>query len=152
MRWGCVGERGKEEGWAVGGWRMWLSWEQVHSAVVSFCFLKQKTAYEMLRSLVGSEMCIRDSNWRKRRTFMPSHGRPWEWSKPGIQPNRTWKMAKADRAQKDARHLHFRESGIIGPARGIEHAAANLILSFLPPCPRRPVSYTHLTLPTIYPV
>eukprot|EP00658_Telonema_sp_P-2_P032747 TRINITY_DN2416_c0_g1_i1.p1 TRINITY_DN2416_c0_g1~~TRINITY_DN2416_c0_g1_i1.p1 ORF type:complete len:100 (-),score=24.07 TRINITY_DN2416_c0_g1_i1:82-381(-) len=34
---------------------------------VSFCyifcffFFKQKTAYEMLRSLVGSEMCIRDS-------------------------------------------------------------------------------------------
>ena len=24
-------------------------------------FCKQKTAYEMLRSLVGSEMCIRDS-------------------------------------------------------------------------------------------
>ena len=24
-------------------------------------FFKQKTAYEMLRSLVGSEMCIRDS-------------------------------------------------------------------------------------------
>ena len=29
--------------------------------VVNCCFLfKQKTAYEMLRSLVGSEMCIRD--------------------------------------------------------------------------------------------
>ena len=26
-----------------------------------FCF-KQKTAYEMVRSLVGSEMCIRDSS------------------------------------------------------------------------------------------
>ena len=26
-------------------------------------FFKQKTAYEMLRSLVGSEMCIRDSLW-----------------------------------------------------------------------------------------
>ena len=25
-----------------------------------FVFFKQKTAYEMLRSLVGSEMCIRD--------------------------------------------------------------------------------------------
>ena len=29
--------------------------------VVVFFFFKQKTAYEMLRSLVGSEMCIRDS-------------------------------------------------------------------------------------------
>ena len=29
-------------------------------SVVGFFFFKQKTAYEMLRSLVGSEMCIRD--------------------------------------------------------------------------------------------
>ncbi|CZR93954.1 hypothetical protein CDFC105_33132 [Clostridioides difficile] len=28
--------------------------------VAIFFFFKQKTAYEMLRSLVGSEMCIRD--------------------------------------------------------------------------------------------
>ena len=28
--------------------------------VVFVVFFKQKTAYEMLRSLVGSEMCIRD--------------------------------------------------------------------------------------------
>ena len=28
---------------------------------IGFFFFKQKTAYEMLRSLVGSEMCIRDS-------------------------------------------------------------------------------------------
>ena len=28
--------------------------------VVDVFFFKQKTAYEMLRSLVGSEMCIRD--------------------------------------------------------------------------------------------
>ena len=27
---------------------------------IFFFFFKQKTAYEMLRSLVGSEMCIRD--------------------------------------------------------------------------------------------
>ena len=31
--------------------------------IVNFFFFKQKTAYEMLRSLVGSEMCIRDSLW-----------------------------------------------------------------------------------------
>ncbi len=29
-----------------------------------FFFFKQKTAYEMLRSLVGSEMCIRDRTTR----------------------------------------------------------------------------------------
>ena len=34
----------------------------MHLAVVCVCFFfcKQKTAYEMLRSLVGEEMCIRD--------------------------------------------------------------------------------------------
>ena len=31
-------------------------------AGIVFFFFKQKTAYEMLRSLVGSEMCIRDSH------------------------------------------------------------------------------------------
>src|SRR5674536_390885 len=30
--------------------------------IMLFFFFKQKTAYEMLRSLVGSEMCIRDSD------------------------------------------------------------------------------------------
>eukprot|EP00658_Telonema_sp_P-2_P024473 TRINITY_DN19834_c0_g1_i15.p1 TRINITY_DN19834_c0_g1~~TRINITY_DN19834_c0_g1_i15.p1 ORF type:complete len:422 (-),score=139.39 TRINITY_DN19834_c0_g1_i15:134-1399(-) len=34
--------------------------------VFFFFFFKQKTAYEMLRSLVGSEMCIRDSPTTKR--------------------------------------------------------------------------------------
>src|SRR5678815_4527513 len=33
-----------------------------------FFFFKQKTAYEMLRSLVGSEMCIRDSSSVVRET------------------------------------------------------------------------------------
>ena len=31
------------------------------SELAYFFFFKQKTAYEVLRSLVGSEMCIRDS-------------------------------------------------------------------------------------------
>src|SRR5665254_9673 len=35
-----------------------------------FFFFKQKTAYEMLRSLVGSEMCIRDSH---RRALQHEH-------------------------------------------------------------------------------
>ena len=30
------------------------------NVICFFFFFKQKTAYEMLRSLVGSEMCIRD--------------------------------------------------------------------------------------------
>eukprot|EP00658_Telonema_sp_P-2_P044707 TRINITY_DN32605_c0_g1_i1.p1 TRINITY_DN32605_c0_g1~~TRINITY_DN32605_c0_g1_i1.p1 ORF type:complete len:154 (+),score=44.17 TRINITY_DN32605_c0_g1_i1:126-587(+) len=37
-----------------------------------FFFFKQKTAYEMLRSLVGSEMCIRDRYQRRvRETACP---------------------------------------------------------------------------------
>ena len=38
--------------------------------VPKYLFFKQKTAYEMLRSLVGSEMCIRDSsNIHSREAF-----------------------------------------------------------------------------------
>eukprot|EP00658_Telonema_sp_P-2_P067676 TRINITY_DN56602_c0_g1_i2.p2 TRINITY_DN56602_c0_g1~~TRINITY_DN56602_c0_g1_i2.p2 ORF type:complete len:104 (+),score=29.70 TRINITY_DN56602_c0_g1_i2:44-355(+) len=33
--------------------------------IIFFFFFKQKTAYEMLRSLVGSEMCIRDRDRRR---------------------------------------------------------------------------------------
>ena len=32
-------------------------------------FVKQKTAYEICQSLVGSEMCIRDRDTRKYRTL-----------------------------------------------------------------------------------
>src|SRR5678815_6062032 len=39
-----------------------------------FFFFKQKTAYEMLRSLVGSEMCIRDSTYLSlHRNQSPSY-------------------------------------------------------------------------------
>ena len=37
---------------------------------VVFFFFKQKTAYEMLRSLVGSEMCIRDRGMSDKSHFM----------------------------------------------------------------------------------
>eukprot|EP00658_Telonema_sp_P-2_P067080 TRINITY_DN56022_c0_g1_i1.p1 TRINITY_DN56022_c0_g1~~TRINITY_DN56022_c0_g1_i1.p1 ORF type:complete len:204 (-),score=24.86 TRINITY_DN56022_c0_g1_i1:86-697(-) len=39
---------------------------------VYFFFFKQKTAYEMLRSLVGSEMCIRDSPHGSSTTMHPA--------------------------------------------------------------------------------
>ena len=55
-----------------------------------FFFFKQKTAYEMLRSLVGSDMCIRDRGLFDRfrgvaigkqnaheRKHEPSLGTPW---------------------------------------------------------------------------
>ena len=43
--------------------------KSVSCRLVFFFFFKQKTAYEMLRSLVGSEMCIRD---RSRAGTCPS--------------------------------------------------------------------------------
>ena len=72
------------------------------------CF-KQKTAYEMLRSLVGSEMCIRDRVRAEKDIVVTEDDGPFE---------------KGD------------------VLRSFHHQA------------RRPmsVSYTHLTLPTIYSV
>ena len=40
---------------------MWGGGDLGTHGVIWFFFFRQKTAYEMLRSLVGSEMCIRDS-------------------------------------------------------------------------------------------
>eukprot|EP00658_Telonema_sp_P-2_P009369 TRINITY_DN1350_c0_g1_i13.p1 TRINITY_DN1350_c0_g1~~TRINITY_DN1350_c0_g1_i13.p1 ORF type:complete len:119 (+),score=16.01 TRINITY_DN1350_c0_g1_i13:69-425(+) len=39
-----------------------------------FFFFKQKTAYEMLRSLVGSEMCIRDSSRKVHTSPSQAYG------------------------------------------------------------------------------
>ena len=72
-------------------------------------FFKQKTAYEMLRSLVGSEMCIRDST-----------GTVWFHEQEGVTPD-----------------LLITGKGLSG---GIYPITATS------------VSYTHLTLPTIYSV
>ena len=46
---------------------------------VTFFFFKQKTAYEMLRSLVGSEMCIRDSDREAYRAGPGRQGGRWSW-------------------------------------------------------------------------
>ena len=72
-------------------------------------FFEQKTAYEMLRSLVGSEMCIRDSD-------NLSHG--------GLYPLVAAQVEHVD--------VVIRPVGL------------GLYV--------HPVSYTHLTLPTIYTV
>eukprot|EP00658_Telonema_sp_P-2_P061331 TRINITY_DN50039_c0_g1_i1.p1 TRINITY_DN50039_c0_g1~~TRINITY_DN50039_c0_g1_i1.p1 ORF type:complete len:131 (-),score=22.50 TRINITY_DN50039_c0_g1_i1:50-442(-) len=45
-----------------------------------FFFFKQKTAYEMLRSLVGSEMCIRDS------CYLGASCRLWCSEGQGVEP------------------------------------------------------------------
>ena len=38
----------------------WVSYSELMIVYVFFFFFKQKTAYEIRLSLVGSEMCIRD--------------------------------------------------------------------------------------------
>ena len=76
---------------------------------VFFFFFKQKTAYEMLRSLVGSEMCIRD---RARTIRIPVH--------------MVESINKVHRIQRQMMQELEREPTT--------------------------VSYTHLTLPTIYSV
>ena len=46
---------------------LWLSWCVFGGAdFFVFFFFKQKTAYEILSGLVGSEMCIRDRHWEVR--------------------------------------------------------------------------------------
>ena len=72
-------------------------------------FFKQKTAYEMLRSLVGSEMCIRDR----------ASGFGWV----------DYKYLNPESKKVEAKTTFLQMAGDIVP-----------------------VSYTHLTLPTIYSV
>ena len=50
----------------------------VNKLMFLFFFFKQKTAYEMLRSLVGSEMCIRDSNRIVQMLDIKEVGNVWQ--------------------------------------------------------------------------
>ena len=52
---------------------------------IALFFFKQKTAYEIMPSLVGSEMCIRDS-------FHASPGAPSYWQTPA--QTRLWPNLK----------------------------------------------------------
>eukprot|EP00658_Telonema_sp_P-2_P020382 TRINITY_DN18060_c0_g1_i1.p1 TRINITY_DN18060_c0_g1~~TRINITY_DN18060_c0_g1_i1.p1 ORF type:complete len:107 (-),score=24.30 TRINITY_DN18060_c0_g1_i1:340-660(-) len=54
-----------------------LSFFVVCISMFFFFFFKQKTAYEMLRSLVGSEMCIRDSYYDDGITICCNLHRRW---------------------------------------------------------------------------
>ena len=52
---------------------------------ILFFFFKQKTAYEMLRSLVGSEMCIRDRPTGESVPFAAVRGAPTLTSEKGAR-------------------------------------------------------------------
>eukprot|EP00658_Telonema_sp_P-2_P048305 TRINITY_DN36752_c0_g1_i1.p3 TRINITY_DN36752_c0_g1~~TRINITY_DN36752_c0_g1_i1.p3 ORF type:complete len:101 (+),score=17.39 TRINITY_DN36752_c0_g1_i1:45-347(+) len=74
-----------------------------------FFFFKQKTAYEMLRSLVGSEMCIRD---RLRRVW---GGPRWSAHPAGMpadhQGNRGPRLSP-NRCRSAWRHLRGSEQSV----------------------------------------
>ena len=96
---------------------------------ICFFFFKQKTAYEMLRSLVGSEMCIRD------RPIAGMETRAMRIEGGGGRRGRPTTISKNMR--KDYDYIPSHTSNLLVP---------------LPIITVYPVSYTHLTLPTIYPV
>eukprot|EP00658_Telonema_sp_P-2_P080696 TRINITY_DN8086_c0_g3_i2.p1 TRINITY_DN8086_c0_g3~~TRINITY_DN8086_c0_g3_i2.p1 ORF type:complete len:641 (-),score=130.11 TRINITY_DN8086_c0_g3_i2:381-2303(-) len=76
---------------------------------VFFFFFKQKTAYEMLRSLVGSEMCIRD-RCRKKENVDPT----LNLADCDYQKSTLTKLARKDSLQKDTDYKYFFESFSIG--------------------------------------
>eukprot|EP00658_Telonema_sp_P-2_P070133 TRINITY_DN5973_c0_g1_i1.p1 TRINITY_DN5973_c0_g1~~TRINITY_DN5973_c0_g1_i1.p1 ORF type:complete len:111 (+),score=21.34 TRINITY_DN5973_c0_g1_i1:76-408(+) len=86
-----------------------------------FFFFKQKTAYEMLRSLVGSEMCIRD------RFYVPKNcDRPLGYELVNIN--------------YEFIRMHWGRKYLV---------LLTLLLTLtLHGLGADPVSYTHLTLPT----
>eukprot|EP00658_Telonema_sp_P-2_P030033 TRINITY_DN22752_c0_g1_i2.p1 TRINITY_DN22752_c0_g1~~TRINITY_DN22752_c0_g1_i2.p1 ORF type:complete len:128 (+),score=36.47 TRINITY_DN22752_c0_g1_i2:62-445(+) len=82
-------------------------------SVCFFFFFKQKTAYEMLRSLVGSEMCIRDRYQRRVRatppisvpspTTLTTHADPVEVVETIPQPPRRTEAGKAGAPKRRAK-------------------------------------------------
>eukprot|EP00658_Telonema_sp_P-2_P062542 TRINITY_DN51214_c0_g1_i1.p2 TRINITY_DN51214_c0_g1~~TRINITY_DN51214_c0_g1_i1.p2 ORF type:complete len:111 (-),score=30.32 TRINITY_DN51214_c0_g1_i1:118-450(-) len=73
-------------------------------------FFKQKTAYEMLRSLVGSEMCIRDRYQRRVRGFLLSRDANAE--RAGIVPDTGQAGVQWDAAQTPCRAQVTAGSGV----------------------------------------
>eukprot|EP00658_Telonema_sp_P-2_P050670 TRINITY_DN38697_c0_g1_i1.p1 TRINITY_DN38697_c0_g1~~TRINITY_DN38697_c0_g1_i1.p1 ORF type:complete len:132 (+),score=52.73 TRINITY_DN38697_c0_g1_i1:4-399(+) len=117
--------------------------------VVIFFFFKQKTAYEMLRSLVGSEMCIRDSHKTAltKHTLNPIGGaerttkQEQERREQAQQLNFKHQMAEWVRRETHA----VREQWRPDPE---QHPDQACLFEDIEHCLFEPVSYTHLTLPT----
>eukprot|EP00658_Telonema_sp_P-2_P038114 TRINITY_DN2738_c0_g1_i4.p1 TRINITY_DN2738_c0_g1~~TRINITY_DN2738_c0_g1_i4.p1 ORF type:complete len:129 (-),score=28.02 TRINITY_DN2738_c0_g1_i4:153-539(-) len=121
-----------------------------------FFFFKQKTAYEMLRSLVGSEMCIRDSPKNSCRVSKDHQSVPHRWVLQDSRPHpRNYSSAgmQFDRCQA-RRPLAI----LLRFVRGLGGRCQNAVerQAEAGPCggeasgsrKQIPVSYTHLTLPT----
>ena len=103
-------------------------------------FFKQKTAYEIMPSLVGSEMCIRDS-------YRPG-GVMKDYFAENLQ-NSGWQEPVVSGELQNGKMYFIKFSSYIADSVGQKYDGqiyatlknGNLIY---------PVSYTHLTLPTIY--
>ena len=100
---------------------------------ILFFFFKQKTAYEMLRSLVGSEMCIRDSRHTDAETSFSSG-----------QLDHSLHRLSGRQGKGESHRSRLGVSAGVGLVHDLK--AGNLLQQALPSAA---VSYTHLTLPTI---
>eukprot|EP00831_Metopus_contortus_P002978 TRINITY_DN11112_c0_g1_i1.p1 TRINITY_DN11112_c0_g1~~TRINITY_DN11112_c0_g1_i1.p1 ORF type:complete len:143 (+),score=50.08 TRINITY_DN11112_c0_g1_i1:55-483(+) len=107
-----------------------------------FFFFKQKTAYEMQRGLVGSEMCIRDRYQRR------VHGHVTVFEVDSERDGVNYLLE--DRNPKDElfMQINFFQSEIefIGC---ITNTKRSYLVFNIEKNDESPVSYTHLTLPTI---
>ena len=159
-------------------------------------FFKQKTAYEVLRSLVGSEMCIRDSmqaayglTSKQATTFLAdasnafvamgaTRERALEMAqsvvqltaaisaysgKPMVDVSKALDLALLGNTRNLRNYgLAIRQSAVNDElaARGkdkltgsaLQLATSEVALKLILEAAQVPVSYTHLTLPTIYSV
>src|SRR5674536_225013 len=110
---------------------------------VFFFFFKQKTAYEMLRSLVGSEMCIRDSVWSDPGDLVQSQsGRLVDRVAQGCPQRRPAPAAEQDRRDVTDHAVDRAKTQKRAGQRGaaFEQDAAQAAGVEL----GEPVSYTHL--------
>eukprot|EP00831_Metopus_contortus_P005147 TRINITY_DN11935_c0_g1_i2.p2 TRINITY_DN11935_c0_g1~~TRINITY_DN11935_c0_g1_i2.p2 ORF type:complete len:137 (+),score=25.72 TRINITY_DN11935_c0_g1_i2:57-467(+) len=104
---------------------------------VVFFFFKQKTAYEMQRGLVGSEMCIRD---RSCPQLLPTQSRVQEIEILFTERNKYVVGAICD--SPDNRRVYVCPQALTFTIS--QFSTFMIIHSCI-----SPVSYTHLTLPTI---
>eukprot|EP00831_Metopus_contortus_P037905 TRINITY_DN29854_c0_g1_i1.p1 TRINITY_DN29854_c0_g1~~TRINITY_DN29854_c0_g1_i1.p1 ORF type:complete len:167 (+),score=45.43 TRINITY_DN29854_c0_g1_i1:76-576(+) len=103
-----------------------------------FFFFKQKTAYEMQRGLVGSEMCIRDRTWSDAGTPGADDITPIiVYLIVQAAPSKMLSILNYIEFFRDEYHSKIQEE------EEYVYQAIKLATTFIP------VSYTHLTLPTI---
>eukprot|EP00658_Telonema_sp_P-2_P036847 TRINITY_DN26577_c0_g1_i1.p2 TRINITY_DN26577_c0_g1~~TRINITY_DN26577_c0_g1_i1.p2 ORF type:complete len:116 (-),score=53.39 TRINITY_DN26577_c0_g1_i1:58-405(-) len=111
----------------------------------------------MLRSLVGSEMCIRDSKKRKLKKKAEAEEKPGKLEKkPKRAPSAYALFTKAKYAEADGSSFAEKQKHLGGRWKELsaedklpyEKEAAAAKAEFDLQQGREPVSYTHLTLPT----